>query len=111
VTLGETNGFFGEVIEAGFHEASIEMFRKGTVDGAAIDSFGPSTIQPVAVSKRLDADVRAEIVDVLLNAHRTMPEILDLGMVEKFVPVGSADYDDICHMLTACETAEFLEIR
>ena len=75
VELGETHGFFGEVVEAGFHEESIRLVAAGEVDASAIDSqvlamamrddpslarslrivdaLGPSTIQPVAVSKRV----------------------------------------------------------
>jgi phosphonate transport system substrate-binding protein len=70
VTLGETSGFFGEVVEAGFHQEAIRMVARGEIDGSAIDSqvlavelrgqpelaeqvrvveaLGPSSIQPVA---------------------------------------------------------------
>ena len=76
-------GFFGEVIEAGFHEESIRMVAARDVDASAIDSqvlavatprrpvagrllrvidaLGPSTIQPVAVSKRLPPELRERI--------------------------------------------------
>src|SRR5580765_6548252 len=69
VRLGETNGYFGSVVEAGWHERSIRLVCSGEVDGSAIDSqvlaltlrdhpelaerlrvidtLGPSTIQPV----------------------------------------------------------------
>ena len=91
VELGETRGFFGEVIEAGFHEESIRLVAAGEVDGSAIDSqvlavalrddpslarslrvidaLGPSTIQPVAVSKRVPSDLRREIQQVLTSLH------------------------------------------
>ena len=83
VELGETRGFFGEVVEAGFHEESIRMVADRRVDASAIDSqvlevamrddpslarslrvidtLGPSTIQPVAVSKRLPLELRDRI--------------------------------------------------
>lgn len=133
--LGETSGFFGEVIEAGFHETAIKMVSEGDVDAAAIDSqvlavamrddpelssslrvidsLGPSTIQPVAVSKRYDEEFREQVRTVLLDLHRreTFREFLDLGMIERFVPVGPRDYDDIRAMLETCERAGFLEIR
>jgi phosphonate transport system substrate-binding protein len=38
VQLGETNGFFGEVVEAGFHQEAIRMVARKEVDGSAIDS-------------------------------------------------------------------------
>jgi phosphonate transport system substrate-binding protein len=40
-----------------------------------------------------------------------MRERLALGLVDRFVPVGAADYDDIRAMLDACETAGFMRIR
>ncbi|HEY7823234.1 MAG TPA: PhnD/SsuA/transferrin family substrate-binding protein [Acidimicrobiia bacterium] len=134
-SLGETHGFFGDVIEAGFHETAIRMVVEGEVDAAAIDSqvlavamrddpklsgslrivdsLGPSTIQPVAVSKRYDEGFREEVRAVLLDLHRreSFREFLDLAMVERFVPVGPSDYDDIRAMLETCERADFLEIR
>src|SRR5262245_15536751 len=38
VLMGETRGFFGKVVEAGFHESSLRMVCSGEVDGSAIDS-------------------------------------------------------------------------
>ena len=38
VSIGETNGFFSEVVQAGFHEESIRMVATGKVDASAIDS-------------------------------------------------------------------------
>ena len=134
VTLGETDGFFGEVIEAGFHETSIRMVADGEVDASAIDSqvlavefrdypeladrlrvidsLGPSTIQPVAVSKRLDEDLREGIREVLLDLHTTPggPEILAHGLVERFVSVNEGDYDDIRSMVDVCEHAGFMTL-
>lgn len=135
VTLGETNGFFGEVIEAGYHETAIRLVREGEVDGAAIDSqvlaielrdhpelvesirvidsLGPSTIQPVAVSKRFDDGFRETVRSVLTGLHDRdgLREILALGFIDHFTAVGPRDYDDIRAMLEACEMADFLEIR
>ena len=133
--LGEIDGFFGEVIKAGFHEESIRMVARGEVDASAIDSqvlavalrdepglaaalrvidaLGPSTIQPVAVSKRVPAELRAGILEVLLALHEdpAMRRRLAGGMVERFVPVSPADYDDIRMMRDACEKAGFLTLR
>jgi ABC-type phosphate/phosphonate transport system substrate-binding protein len=78
-----------------------------------IDSLGPSTIQPVAVSRRFDLDFRREVRDVLSSFHASERgrSVLSLGTVERFVPVEASDYDDIRHMLEACEEAGFMEIR
>ena len=135
LTLGETGGYFGEVIEAGFHESAIRMVRDGEVDASAIDSqvlgiemrenpeledqlriidsLGPSTIQPVAVSKRFDEQFRDDVREILLGLHERdgFREILDHGLVERFARVGPESYDDIRQMLEACEAAGFMEIR
>jgi phosphonate transport system substrate-binding protein len=135
VQLGETHGFFGEVVAAGFHEESIRLVAAGEVDASAIDSqvlavalrddpsltrslrvieaLGPSTIQPVAVSKRLPSELRSEIQRVLVSLHEdhAMRERLALGMVTRFVAVEPSSYDDIRMMLAACEAAGFLQLR
>ena len=135
VRLGETDGFFGEVVEAGFHQEAIRMVARKEVDGSAIDSqvlevelrdhpeladqlrvveaLGPSIIQPVAVSRRVPEDLREEIRGVLLTmsndpAVRTR---LGTGLVERFVSVGARSYDEIRMMVDACEAAGFLELR
>ena len=78
-----------------------------------IDALGPSTIQPVAVSKRVPPELRAEIQHVLTTMHEdpAMRERLALGMVKRFVPASPSSYDDIRMMLEACEAAGFMEIR
>ena len=75
LTMGETRGFFGRVVEAGFHQRAMRMVAGGEVDAAAIDSqvlaielrdhpeladelrvievLGPSTIQPVVAARHL----------------------------------------------------------
>jgi len=135
VTLGETDGFFGEVVEAGFHEEAIRMVARGDVDGSAIDShvlaielrenpelaerlrvvgsLGPSTIQPIAVSRRVPEGVREAIRQVLVTMHgdRVMRASLGAGLIERFVRVDASSYDDIRMMLDACERAAFLELR
>jgi phosphonate transport system substrate-binding protein len=135
VTLGETDGFFGRVVEAGFHQEAIRMVADGEIDGSAIDSqvlavelrdhpdlgervriveaLGPSTIQPVAVSKRVPEDLREAIRDVLVTMADDpgVRRRLAQGLVERFVPVDAGSYDDIRKMVDACEAAGFLELR
>jgi phosphonate transport system substrate-binding protein len=133
--LGETSGFFGELVEAGFHQEAIRMVARGEVDGSAIDSqvlgmelrdhpdlaeqvrvveaLGPSTIQPVAVSRRVPEDFREAIREVLVTMADD-PEVrvqLGLALVERFVPVDAGSYDDIRRMVDACEAAGFMELR
>ena len=135
VSIGETEGFFSKVIDAGFHEESVRMVADGRVDASAIDSqvlaiemrdrpevtrnikvidtLGPSTIQPVAVSKRFDREFRNAVTAVMIEFHETERgrAILDLGLVEKWVPMQASDYDDIRAMVRACEQAGFMTIR
>jgi phosphonate transport system substrate-binding protein len=135
VQLDETGGFFGEVVEAGFHRTALRMVARGEVDGAAIDSqvlamelrdhpelaervrvvesLGPSTIQPVAVSRRVPEELREEIRGVLVTMAEdpAVRERLAHALVERFVPVDARAYDDIRMMLDACESAGFLELR
>lgn len=134
LSIDETNGFFGDVIEAGFHEESIRMVADGRVDASAIDSqvlavemrdhpeladtvrviesLGPSTIQPMAVSKRFDPMFRQAVREVLVGFHesRRGRDLLDFGLIERWVEVEDGDYDDIRHMLDECEAAGFMEI-
>jgi phosphonate transport system substrate-binding protein len=135
VESGETHGFFSEVIEAGFHETSMRLVAAQEVDASAIDSqvlavamrddpslarslriidaLGPSTIQPVAVSKRVPLELRAEIEHVLTTMHEdpVVRERLAFGLVERFVPVDASSYDDIRMMRDACEVAGFMQFR
>lgn len=135
VEMGETRGYFSDVIEAGFHETSIELVRSGKVDGSAIDSqvldvalsndpglaaairtidsLGPSTIQPVAISKRIDSDTRDAVIEVILNLHLDQVARSELAscLVEKFVVVGPDSYDDIRHMVDECEASGFMTLK
>jgi phosphonate transport system substrate-binding protein len=135
VTMGETDGFFGKVVEAGFHHEAIRMVARGEIDGSAIDSqvlavevrdhpelvgqvrtvetLGPSTIQPVAVSRRVPDELREAICDALVTMADD-PEVrerLAIGLVKRFVAVDAGSYDDIRMMVDACESAGFLELR
>jgi phosphonate transport system substrate-binding protein len=135
VRLGETNGFFGKVVEAGFHSEALRMVARGEVDGSAIDSqvlaielrehpdladrvrvveaLGPSTIQPVAVSRRVPADLREAIRDVLLTMaeDRAVRQRMAPAMVERLVAVDARTYDDIRGMVDACEAAGFHDLH
>ena len=84
--MGETRGFFSQVVEAGFHQRAMRMVATGEVDAAAIDSqvlaielrdhpnlaqelrvigaLGPSTIQPVVAARHLPGDVKVAMRSV-----------------------------------------------
>lgn len=133
--LGETNGFFGRVIEAGFHQRSIRLVAAGEVDASAIDSqvlelelhrhpelaeqlrvidvLGPSTIQPIVAAGSLSDDLRAAVLEVLteFGSEADSRMVMDQAMVERIVPVSDSDYDDIRGMLQAAQAAGFTEVR
>jgi phosphonate transport system substrate-binding protein len=133
--MGETNGFFGRTVESGFHRDSIRMVADREVDGSAIDShvlalelreqpdlaevlrvvdvLGPSTIQPVAVSRRLSSELREAIRRALVTMTDDESVRLQLGlaMVDRFVTIDAGAYDDIRGMLDLCEAAGFLVLR
>ncbi|MBY0527129.1 MAG: PhnD/SsuA/transferrin family substrate-binding protein [Gemmataceae bacterium] len=119
VQMGETNGYFGRVVQAGWHERSIQMVCDGAVDASAIDSqvlavavrdepelggrlrvidtLGPSTIQPVVVSRRLPEAVKDAIQSelLLLGDDPVAQRSLTHGFIQRFVAVTDESYDDI----------------
>jgi phosphonate transport system substrate-binding protein len=135
VRLGETGGYFGHVIEAGFHQESIRLVRNGRIDASAIDSqvlavamrddpslageiciidvLGPSSIQPVVAASRLPESLKADLHSALLEMgdDPQAAEMLAGGLFARFAPVTDSDYDDIREMLVAAERANFLALR
>ena len=124
LSMGEGAGFFGQMVEAGFHAEALRMVAEGSVDAAAIDSqvlaielrdhpelaerlrsigtIGPSTIQPVVASaSRLTAAEQRTIAAALLAVgdDRDARPIMDAALVERFVALDSEGYDDIRLML------------
>jgi phosphonate transport system substrate-binding protein len=133
--LGETQGFFGQVVKTNSHLESITLVAAGEIDGSAIDSqvlavamaddpalaeeltivasLGPSTIQPVAVSRRLPPELTARITDVIVSLHHVAAarERFAAGLVERFVRVGPDSYADIRAMLDACQRSGFMTLQ
>jgi phosphonate transport system substrate-binding protein len=134
VRLGARPGFLGPVVEAGFHQRAIRLVQAGTVDAAAIDSqvlaielrdhpglgaglrvigaFGPSTIQPVVAASRLPGPLKEQVRDLLvgLGDDPSARPVLDYGLIERFIPIGDAAYDDIRAMLATIETAGWINL-
>lgn len=135
VRLGEINGYFSRVIEAGSHQQSIRLVCQGEVDASAIDSqvlaielrdrpelagqiriidtFGPSAIQPVVAARHLPASLKADLRAVLLAMGEdpaTQPALAH-GFVERFAPVTDETYNDIRAMLAAAEAVGFMRIK
>jgi len=132
--MGETEEFFGRVVEAGAHQRSIRLVAQGEVDASAIDSqvlalvlgtdpelaarlrvievLGPSPIQPVVAATRLPTDLKEELRAALLtmDGDAQAKEALGRGLVERFVPVVDSDYDPIRRMLEAAEEIGFVTL-
>jgi phosphonate transport system substrate-binding protein len=122
--------FFGEILEAGSHQAALEMILAGTATGAAIDSsvleaemrarpnladeirvvltLGPSPSPPWVVSTRMPARLRARLTDLLASLHCSSEgrSILDIWGVDRLQPVNDAFYDPIRHMARIALGAE-----
>jgi phosphonate transport system substrate-binding protein len=134
LSMGEGAGFFGQMVEAGFHAEALRMVAEGSVDAAAIDSqvlaielrdhpelanrlrsigtIGPSTIQPVVASaSRLSPAERRTIATALLAVgdHPDARPIMRVALVERFVAVGGDRYDDIRLMLRRVREAGLLD--
>lgn len=138
IRLGETRGFFGRVVEAGFHQEALRMVADGRVDASAIDSqvlaielrdhpalaervriietLGPATIQPVVAARHVSDMLKEDIRAVLraMGDDSDAPDVratLDYGFIVRFVPIADAAYDDIRAMVAAAEAANFLTLR
>jgi phosphonate transport system substrate-binding protein len=134
VAMGARPGFLGPVVEAGFHQRAIRLVQAGAVDAAAIDSqvlaierrdhpdldglrvigsFGPSTIQPVVAASRLPDRLKDQVRELLVSLadDPAAPAVLDYGLIDRFVPVDDAAYDDIRAMLAAIEAAGWTSLR
>jgi phosphate/phosphite/phosphonate ABC transporter binding protein len=133
--LGETHGFFGRVVEAGFHQDALRMVADGRVDASAIDSqvlaielrdhpelaervriidaLGPATIQPVVAARHVPDALKDDLRTALyaMGDDPTVRDMLDYGFVARFVPIVDATYDDIRAMVAAAEAADFAVLR
>jgi phosphonate transport system substrate-binding protein len=110
--------FFGEVVEAGFHERALQMVASGEIDGAAIDShvlgvalrnapqlddlirvvetLGPSPSQPVVVKSDLDSALKEQIRSRLLELR---DPLMTEYLVDGFAP--APDYSEIAAVVGA----------
>ena len=116
--LGQTDAFFGRVIDAGWHQVSIELVASGRVDASAvdshvlavelrdrpdlasrlrvIDSVGPSPIQPLVARRSLDAALRQQLRGILADLAG---DGLSQGLVERLTPIKDDWYEPIRTML------------
>jgi phosphonate transport system substrate-binding protein len=120
--MGEFDGFFGMITEAGSHQAALQMLLEGKIDGTSIDStvleieledrpeisenirriatWGPSPIPPWVIHKQVPKDMREIIRRTMQGMESDMEGkavLADLGM-KRFTRVSDADYDPIREM-------------
>ncbi len=107
--LGQTEAFFGKVVESGAHAESVELIRRGEVDASAIDStvlermdqtglrivgvLGPSPIQPIVASHAVPA-ATCERLRTILLAMEFPPD----SPFRRLAEVHDSDYDEIRRM-------------
>ncbi len=132
---GETAGYFGKVIEAGWHEVALRWVCDGQVDASAIDAqvlavafrdhpelanqlriidtLGPSPIQPVVAARHLPRALKAELRRTLLELADTEEgqDALAAGFIERFVAMTDRSYEPTRMMLRAAEAAGFMRIE
>jgi phosphonate transport system substrate-binding protein len=125
---GEDLSFFAATVRLDFHQAAIEAVIAGDANAAAIDSqtlavelrerpalkerirvvaeLGPSPIQPLVATDRVDPDLIRELTAILLTAHDDagLEDPLMFGLIDRFVAVQDRDYDPIRAMREAAET-------
>jgi phosphonate transport system substrate-binding protein len=135
VSRGETNGFFSQVVQAGWHQRAIHMVCTGKVDASAIDShvlavalrripalasrlrvidvLGPSPIQPVVAARHLSRQLKEDVQEILLGMadDPRARDQLEQALVERFEPVTDATYDPLRRMLAVTEAANFMTLR
>jgi phosphonate transport system substrate-binding protein len=129
--IGESGSFFGQVTEAGSHQAALQMLLEGEIDGTSIDStvleielenqpeildqirriatWGPSPIPPWVIQKQVPVNMRDRIRGELLEMEsdsQGKTVLANLGM-KRFARVSDADYDPIREMARLARRARF----
>lgn len=135
VEIGETNGFFSEVLHSGSHEESIRWISEGRADASAVDSLvydyalsvgadymknvkiidklGPAGIPPVVRSSNLSDEQADKVKNALLHMHED-PEgqqILKEAYLKKFVAVDDTLFDGVRKWHKTAVDAKFMEIK
>ena len=117
--LAETNGYFGQVVESGAHQTSLQMILDGAIDGAAIDStvlelelrrqpaltaqirtiatLGPSPSPPWVVRSTVPAELRSALRQTLcqMQLEPRGRSILERIHMSRLAAVADHDYDPI----------------
>jgi phosphonate transport system substrate-binding protein len=130
--LGQPAGYFGRAVESGAHLRSLDLIAEGLADAAAIDSvvlelefarrpwlteqfrvveaIGPSPIPPVVIARHVPAAIQCRLRSALLRMHEDGQgrAILAGGLIDRFVAVHDADYDDLRRKARSAEGVRFV---
>ena len=129
-TLGETTAYFGQIVQSGAHQRSVELILSGAVDAAAVDStvlelltraapalaqqlrsvatLGPSPGPPWVARAGMELDRLARLRRALLTLH-TSPAgqaALDGWGTARFAAVRDEDYHSIRVMAARADGLE-----
>lgn len=126
-TLGLRRDFFGEVIQSGAHQASVDMILRGEADASAIDStvlellmavepalgkrlrvidsIGPSPMPPLVTGTHVAGETRDRLENALTHMHENAAgrELLASARMARLARVEDRDYDAIRAMLTQAQ--------
>jgi len=129
--LGQTQGYFGRVVEAGSHLKAVEMVLAHQVDASAIDStvlelelekrpelgeqlrivetLGPSPIPPWVATRSVPPGLRDAIRRVFWEMHEDAEgqALLAAGQMARMAPVQDGDYDPIREMARLAEAVRW----
>ena len=128
LATGRTPDFFSSRVRTDFHANSLRAVANGLIDASAIDShllsvelslqpslasqiriidtLGPSSIQPLVACSHVPRTLREDVLEVLTSLSATTHPALRKALVDTFVPIPDAQYDDIRAMLLAVEQAD-----
>lgn len=129
--MGEFEGYFGVVTEAGSHQAALQLLLEGNIDGTSIDStvleielehrpeisehirtiaiWGPSPIPPWVIHKQVPSKMRARVRSALLEMDSDVAGkavLANLGM-KRFARVRDEDYNSIREMKLKARQVRF----
>ncbi|MBD2462981.1 PhnD/SsuA/transferrin family substrate-binding protein [Oscillatoria sp. FACHB-1407] len=119
---GYPANFFGQVVESGSHQASMQWVAEGKATCAAIDStvleqeyrrmpdlarslrviesIGPCPIPPLVGAQRLGAETLTQLQTVLLDPDAELRSQMQRAGIRRFAAVQSQDYEAIAQIYT-----------
>jgi phosphonate transport system substrate-binding protein len=114
---GYPQGFFGNLIESGFHQRSMRLVASGIADCAAIDSvvleqellnfpelsshlrviesIGPRPMPPIVVAQHLGSDLIGLIQSALLTPDQDLQLAMKKARIQRYVSVATEDYAEL----------------